>query len=79
MKRKSSGNKEKATGKKHHSASRQLKGKQAHEGIYQSVAEILRAARANAYRAINFTMVEAHWNLGRKIVEEEQKGLERAG
>src|SRR3990172_6461571 len=46
--------------------------------FYQSVAEILRAARANAYRAVNFAMVEAYWNVGRMIVEEEQKGKERA-
>ncbi len=47
--------------------------------FYRSVADILRKARANAYRAINFTMVEAYWNVGRKIVEEEQQGKERAG
>ncbi|HJX16973.1 MAG TPA: PDDEXK nuclease domain-containing protein [Acidiferrobacterales bacterium] len=46
--------------------------------LYQSIAEILRAARANAYRAVNFAMVEAYWNVGRKIVEEEQRGEERA-
>jgi len=46
--------------------------------FYQSVAEILRAARANAYRAVNFAMVEAYWNVGRMIVEEEQQGKERA-
>lgn len=46
--------------------------------FYQSVAEILRAARANAYRAVNFAMVEAYWNVGRMIVEEEQRGKERA-
>ncbi|MFZ3208382.1 MAG: PDDEXK nuclease domain-containing protein [Geobacteraceae bacterium] len=46
--------------------------------FYQSVAEILRAARANAYRAVNFAMVEAYWNVGRVIVEEEQRGQERA-
>ncbi len=46
--------------------------------FYQSVAEILRAARANAYRAVNFAMVEAYWNVGRTIVEEEQRGQERA-
>ena len=46
--------------------------------FYQSVAKILRAARANAYRAVNFTMVEAYWNVGRMIVEEEQQGKERA-
>ena len=46
--------------------------------FYQSVAEILRAARANAYRTVNFAMVEAYWNVGRMIVEEEQRGQERA-
>ena len=46
--------------------------------FYQSVAEILRAARANAYRAVNFAMVEAYWNVGRMIVEEDQRGKERA-
>jgi len=51
----------------------------AQRDFYQSVAEILRAARANAYRAVNFAMVEAYWNVGRKIVEEEQRGEERAG
>ena len=51
----------------------------AQRDFYQSVAEILRAARANAYRAVNFAMVEAYWNVGRKIVEEEQRGEKRAG
>jgi predicted nuclease of restriction endonuclease-like (RecB) superfamily len=46
--------------------------------FYQTVAGILRAARTNAYRAVNFAMVEAYWNVGWKIVEEEQRGQERA-
>jgi len=46
--------------------------------FYQSVAEVLRAARSKAYRAVNFTMVEAYWNVGRMIVEEEQQGKKRA-
>jgi predicted nuclease of restriction endonuclease-like (RecB) superfamily len=40
--------------------------------------EILRAARKNAYRTVNLTMIEAYWNVGRRIVEEEQQGKERA-
>lgn len=47
--------------------------------FYSSVADILRAARSSAYRAVNFAMVEAHWHVGRKIVEEEQRGKHRAG
>jgi predicted nuclease of restriction endonuclease-like (RecB) superfamily len=46
--------------------------------FYHSVADVLRQARANAYRAVNFTMVEAYWNVGRMIVEEEQQGKARA-
>jgi predicted nuclease of restriction endonuclease-like (RecB) superfamily len=46
--------------------------------FYQTVAGILRAARLNAYRAVNFAMVEAYWNVGRAIVEEEQRGQVRA-
>ena len=42
--------------------------------FYESIAEILRTARTKAYRAVNFTMVEAYWNVGRKIAEEEQQG-----
>ena len=46
--------------------------------FYESIAEVLRTARSNAYRAVNFVMVEAYWNVGRMIVEEEQQGKERA-
>ncbi len=46
--------------------------------FYQTVTDILRAARANAYRAVNFAMVEAYWQVGRTIVEEEQQGSARA-
>lgn len=50
-------------------------------GFYQEIADILRTARAKAYRASNFLMVEAYWNIGRMIVEEEQlnKGKARYG
>jgi predicted nuclease of restriction endonuclease-like (RecB) superfamily len=40
---------------------------------------LLRQARQQAYSAVNSAMVEAYWQIGRRIVEEEQKGQERAG
>ena len=46
--------------------------------IYQSIKTILQTARNNAYKQVNFIMVEAYWNIGKQIVEEEQKGEERA-
>lgn len=45
----------------------------------QGIRQLLRQARRQAYSAINSTMIEAYWNIGRRIVEEEQKGSERAG
>jgi len=47
--------------------------------FYEAIADVLRNARASAYRAVNFVMVEAYWNVGRMIVEEEQQGKKRAG
>jgi len=46
--------------------------------IYQTIKTILQTARDNAYRQVNFIMVEAYWNIGKQIVEEEQKGEDRA-
>jgi predicted nuclease of restriction endonuclease-like (RecB) superfamily len=46
--------------------------------FYQSVADVVRVARSQAYRAVNFVMVEAYWKVGRMIVEEEQHGKGRA-
>ena len=48
------------------------------EDFYKQVASILNAARNKAYAAVNFAMVEAYWEIGRSIVE-EQGGEERAG
>jgi hypothetical protein len=45
---------------------------------YQSIKTVLETARNTAYRAVNFTMVQAYWHIGRLIVEEEQKGKRRA-
>ena len=45
---------------------------------YQSIRAILEKARSTAYRAVNFAMVQAYWGIGRVIVEEEQRGAERA-
>lgn len=47
--------------------------------FYHAVAEILRAARANAYRAVNFAMVEAYWNVGRTIVEKSSAAKSARG
>lgn len=42
------------------------------------IKQVLYDARKYAYQAINSAMVEAYWQIGKRIVEEEQEGSERA-
>lgn len=42
------------------------------------IKEILSLARQKTYAAVNAAMIEAYWQIGKRIVEEEQKGKERA-
>lgn len=46
--------------------------------LYDTVTKIIEEARNTVYRTANFTMVQAYWNIGKSIVEEEQNGKERA-
>ncbi len=48
------------------------------DNLYLNIKNILQSARDNAYRQVNFIMVEAYWNIGQQIVEEEQNGKDRA-
>ncbi|MHB8336756.1 MAG: PDDEXK nuclease domain-containing protein [Ignavibacteriaceae bacterium] len=48
------------------------------KSLYSDIKTILENARERSYRTVNFLMVEAYWNIGRLIVEEEQKGKRRA-
>ncbi|OHE04516.1 PDDEXK nuclease domain-containing protein [Sulfurimonas sp. RIFOXYB12_FULL_35_9] len=48
------------------------------DDLYLNIKNILQSARDNAYRQVNFIMVEAYWNIGKQIVEEEQNGKDRA-
>lgn len=42
------------------------------------IKSILAAARQTAYSAVNVAMVEAYWQIGKRIVEQEQHGKDRA-
>jgi predicted nuclease of restriction endonuclease-like (RecB) superfamily len=48
------------------------------DDFYLSVKTILQTARDTAYKQVNFIMVEAYWNIGKQIVQEEQDGKHRA-
>lgn len=41
------------------------------EGFYEHVSGVLDAARRRAYAAVNFAMVEAYWEIGHSIVEQQ--------
>ena len=47
-------------------------------GLYTEVREIIASARQNAVRSVDFSRVQMYWQIGRRIMEEEQKGKERA-
>lgn len=48
------------------------------DAVYSGIKKILEESRGTAYRAVNFTMVRAYWNIGRVIIEGEQKGKARS-
>ena len=47
-------------------------------GLIGGIAELLEAARRNAARAVNALMTATYWEIGRRIVEFEQQGKDRA-
>jgi hypothetical protein len=48
------------------------------DSFYERIKEILEGARIKLYRTANQEMLQAYWNVGKEIVEEEIKGKERA-
>lgn len=46
--------------------------------VYDAVRNILLTARSKAYSAANFAMVQAYWQIGKVITEEELGGKARA-
>ncbi|HJW37343.1 MAG TPA: DUF1016 N-terminal domain-containing protein [Candidatus Udaeobacter sp.] len=48
-------------------------------GLIGGIAELLEASRHTAARTVNALMTATYWEIGRRIVEFEQRGKERAG
>ena len=48
------------------------------DSLFSRVVTILESARSNVVRWVNSNMVVAYWLIGREIVQELQKGEERA-
>ena len=52
--------------------------KQFNTVLYGAIRQVLESARKSAYKAVNFAMVQAYWQIGRLILEDEQNGEARA-
>lgn len=50
-----------------------------YESLLTDVAHVMEAARRVAARSVNAVMTATYWLVGRRIVEQEQQGAERAG
>jgi hypothetical protein len=48
-------------------------------GLIGGIAELLETGRRAAARTVNVVMTATYWEIGRRIVEFEQGGAERAG
>jgi len=46
--------------------------------VYAEIQQLIQAARDKVYQTANFEMVKAYWEIGKRIVEEEQQGKDRA-
>ena len=44
----------------------------------ESLKQIVRAARSMAYTAIDYAQIQSNWLIGQRVVEQMQKGLNRA-
>lgn len=46
--------------------------------IIEDIKHIIQQSRQNAVRSVDFCRVQMYWQIGRRIVEEEQEGASRA-
>ena len=49
-----------------------------YQAVFGDVSKIIDAARESAARSVNASMTAAYWHIGRRIIEFEQSGEERA-
>lgn len=49
-----------------------------HESLIIDVKAIINNGINEAYDAVNYSVIQTYWNIGRRIIEEEQNGETRA-
>lgn len=47
-------------------------------GLYQDIKKLLQSSKNKLYQTINTTMTQTYYDIGKRIVEEEQGGVARA-
>ncbi|MFN0201085.1 MAG: YhcG family protein [Bacteroidia bacterium] len=48
------------------------------KNLYSEIRGIIETAKESIVKSVNWSMIFTHWEIGRRIVEEEQNGQERA-
>jgi len=48
------------------------------KNLFENIKQIINDSKSKIYTTINTTIINAYWNIGKMIVEEEQKGKKRA-
>ncbi len=46
--------------------------------FYSKILELLKSAQNKVYQSVNSTMVDAYYQIGKIIIDEEQQGKEKA-
>jgi len=57
---------------------KKIKPAEVSRGFYNDIRRIITGARGFAYRSVDYAMVQGYWQIGERIVQEEQKGKARA-
>ena len=52
--------------------------KKSYSSLIDSIGFLLEQGRKQAYQAVNSILVKTYWDIGKRIVEYEQAGKERA-
>lgn len=65
--------------RKTHTAKKSAALPAGYAGVHGGIVDLLNAARQATARSVNALMTASYWDIGRRIVEAEQKGRRRAG
>lgn len=48
------------------------------DSVYENIKKLIQSSKNDSYRSVNSIMIKTYWNIGKVIVDEEQKGQHRA-